>query len=201
MDDFGHHRQSDALTRRAVSPYAALEDLLRFGRIDTRAIIFHFDTQSLEMATHRHLHFADGKFAGIVEQVTHQLHQVALFAVEESVIVELEVGLQLLVAIDLGQAGQQFFNQRYRLGTLAGKALAAGHGPSELILDHLIHGEDLLVDVVVDLPPQLHFAGGDLDQRQPGFKAVGEIVEGVLVALGLLAFVFQQLVDGVGQRG
>lgn len=53
----------------------------------------------------------------------------------------------------------------------------------------------------MDVVAELELLGGDLDERQPGFQAVGEIVEGVLVALGLLAFVLQQLVDRACQGG
>ncbi len=52
----------------------------------------------------------------------------------------------------------------------------------------------------MDVAPQLDLLRRHLDQRQPGFQAVGQIVQGVLVALGLLAFVLQQLVDRLGQR-
>ena len=144
---------------------------------------------------------ADGELAGVVQQVAHQLHQIALLAVKEDIVVKLEAGLQLLVAIDLGEAGQQLLDEGYRFGALAREALSPRDGAAQLVLDDLIHGGDLFTDVVMDVVAELELLGGDLDERQPGFQAVGEIVEGVLVALGLLAFVLQQLVDRACQGG
>ena len=83
---------------------------------------------------------------------------------------------------------------------LLAKALATRDGPAQLVLDDLIHGGDLFADVVMDVVAELELLGGDLDQGQPGLQTVGEIVERMLIALGLLALVFQQLVDGFGQR-
>ncbi len=120
---------------------------------------------------------------------------------KEDIVVKLEAGLQLLVAIDLGEAGQQLLDEGNRFGALAREALSPGDGAAQLVLDDLIHGGDLFIDVVMDVVAELELLGGDLDERQPGFQAVGEIVEGVLVALGLLAFVLQQLVDRACQGG
>ncbi|MNS90685.1 hypothetical protein D3C72_1247460 [compost metagenome] len=119
---------------------------------------------------------------------------------EEDVVIKLEAGLQLLVTVDLGEAGQQLLDEGHRLGALAGKALSPRDGTAQLVLDDLIHGGDLFIDVVMDIVAELELLGGDLDERQPGFQAVGQIIEGVLVTLGLLALVFQQLVDRFGQR-
>ena len=52
----------------------------------------------------------------------------------------------------------------------------------------------------MDVVAELELLCGDLDQGQPGLQTVGEIVERMLIALGLLALVFQQLADGFGQR-
>ena len=200
MHDFGDHRQPDPLTGGAVGAHPALEDLLRLARVDAGAVVLDLDPQPVEPAAHRHLDLADGELEGVVEQVAHQLHQVPLFAGEEDVVIELEAGLQLLVAIDLGEAGQQLLDEGHRLGALAGEALAAGDGAAQLVLDDLIHGQDLLIDVVVNVAPELDLLRRHLDQRQPGFQTVGQVVEGMLVALGLLALVLQQLVDRLGQR-
>lgn len=118
---------------------------------------------------------------------------------KEDVVIKLEDGLQLLVAVDLGEAGQQLLDEGHRLCTLAGKAFSSGDGPAQLVLDDLIHGGDLLTDVVMDIVAELELLGGDLDECQPGFQAVGQIVQGVLITLGLLTFILQQLVDRLGQ--
>lgn len=201
VHDFGHHGEANPLAGGAVSPHAALEDLLRFAGIDAGTVVFHHDEQAALPVADMNPDLADGEFAGVVQQVAHQLHQIALLAVKEDIVVKLEAGLQLLVAIDLGEAGQQLLDEGNRFGALAREALSPGDGAAQLVLDDLIHGGDLFIDVVMDVVAELELLGGDLDERQPGFQAVGEIVEGVLVALGLLAFVLQQLVDRACQGG
>ncbi len=172
---------------------------MRSVRVYAGAIVLNLYAQPIQAATHSDLDFADGELEGVIQQVAHQLHQIPLFTGKEDVVIELEAGLQFLVAIDLGEAGQQLFDERHRLCALAGEALAAGDGAAQLVLDDLIHGQDLLIDVVVDVVPQLDLLRRYLDQGQPGFQAVGQIVQGVLIALALLAFVLQQLVDRLGQ--
>ena len=196
----GHHGEADTLAGGAIGAHPALEDKPGFAGGDAGAVILHHDEQAALLTQHRHLDLADGKFAGVVEQVAHHLHQIALLAIEENIVIEAEVGLQLLVAIDLGQARQQLFDERHRLSALAGETLAAGDGTTQLVLDDLIHGGDLFIDVVVHCVAQLELLRRDLDKGQPSFQTVGQIVQGVLIALGLLALVFQQLVDGFGQR-
>ncbi len=200
MHYLGHHGEADPLAGGAIGAHPALEDKPGFVGGDAGAVVLHHDEQAALLTQYRHLDLADGKFAGVVEQVAHHLHQIALLAIEENIVIELEAGLQLLVAIDLGQARQQFFDERHRLGALAGETLAAGDGTTQLVLDDLIHGGDLFIDVVVHGVAQLELLRRDLDKGQPGFQTVGQIVQGVLVAQGLLAFVLQQLVDRFGQR-
>lgn len=200
VHDFGDDGEPYPLARGAVGPDAALEDLLRLAGGDAGAVILHHDEQAVVLVADMDPDLADGELAGVVEQVAHQLHQIALLAVEEDIVIELEAGLQLLVAIDLGEAGQQFLDERYRLGALAREALSTRDGAAQLVLDDLVHGGDLFADVVMDVVAELELLGGDLDQGQPGLQTVGEIVERMLIALGLLALVFQQLVDGFGQR-
>ena len=200
VHDLGHHGEPYPLTGGAVGSDPALEDLLRLPGGDAGAVVLHHDEQTAALAADPDLDLADGELAGVVEQVAHQLHQITLFTVKEDIVIELETCLQLLVAVDLGEAGQQLLDERDGLGPLAGKTLATRDGPAQLVLDDLIHGGDLFADVVMDLVAEFELLGGDLDECKPCLQTVGEIIEGMLVALGLLALVLQQLVDRFCQR-
>ena len=116
----GHHGEADTLAGGAIGAHPRWKispDLP--GRCRGR----HPppDAQAVVLVADMDPDLADGELAGVVEQVAHQLHQIALLAVEEDIVIELEAGLQLLVAIDLGEAGQQLLDERYRLGALARK--------------------------------------------------------------------------------
>src|SRR5690348_13002588 len=210
MHDVLHDRQADTVALHPlVAAHAALQHLLDLVRGDARAIVFHAQPQSgslLPAGIGLHLHHQQHAVAcpleRVLQQVAHQLQQVALLAVEHRALLDVEFAQHILGGVDLFQTLHQIFRvagDRH----CAGKGLPAGRGGARQLVGnqfvhppHLVEHAAPLLRVVASRRLQL---GADHCQRR--LQAVRQVGQGVPVARALLALVGDERVDALGQAG
>src|SRR6185312_13623642 len=146
VNDVLHDRQANAVALHAfVTAYAALQHLLQLVGGNPRAVVLDAQVQGSRLVAdrglglHRQQDAVPGPLERVVQQVAHQLEQVALLAVEHRTVLDVEFTQGVFRRVYLLQAAHQVFGMpgdRHR----AGESLASRRGrPRQLVGHQLIH--------------------------------------------------------------
>ena len=184
-------RQTNSLAGGVIGPHPPLQYLLPHHRIHTRTIIFNLDLQCATDLLQLNGDLADGKLVGVIQQIAKKFEQVILLAAKGKFFVMLEGNVNSLVLVDLGHGGEDLLQHRQGIHATAAEQLASCHGPSQMVLDHVVHQRNLFIEPLSCLGAELLILHGGLDQGQARLQAMGQIIHGVLVAAGLFALIIQ----------
>ena len=134
---------------------------------NTGAVIFNFDPQCLILRAGGNANPRTAPFAGVVEHIAEDLHQIAVVAAIDNLRAYVYFALQVLVGIDLQHGIQGALHSAMKRDGSGECALARGRGALQVITHDLVHSIHMLIQRCLQI--RILSGGGAPNERQRSF--------------------------------